>query len=157
MKFQTQFILGIWENRVSWTRRSSSSPESFTGGDYSDCGPETHKIIDFLISLPEKHRSKPTSFSPWTTPSPSPRSWICYRSLDGSGRLRILGSRERESNQFHLSRQLWHRLLLQTSSSPVSLALFFQSSGRSSRLSKTGSLRDVWRRQAQSIGLVGGL
>ncbi|KAL0835706.1 hypothetical protein Bca101_087595 [Brassica carinata] len=33
-------------------------------GDYCDCGPETRKVIDFLISLPEKHRSKPTSFSP---------------------------------------------------------------------------------------------
>ncbi|KAG2264283.1 hypothetical protein Bca52824_071362 [Brassica carinata] len=32
-------------------------------GDYCDCGPEKRKVIDFLISLPEKHRSKPTSFS----------------------------------------------------------------------------------------------
>ncbi|KAF3529327.1 hypothetical protein DY000_02039310 [Brassica cretica] len=35
-------------------------------GNYCDCGPETRKVIDFLISLPEKHRSKPTSFSPLT-------------------------------------------------------------------------------------------
>ncbi|KAF3604634.1 hypothetical protein F2Q69_00034756 [Brassica cretica] len=45
-------------------------------GDYCDCGPETRKVIDFLISLPEKHRSKPTSFSPLTRARIKPVSFL---------------------------------------------------------------------------------
>ena len=86
-RIETEAAPSTFSPRTPMARSPIRKSSQFTSalviflGDYCDCGPETRKVIDFLISLPEKHRSKPTSFSPWTTTSPSPWFWICCRVL----------------------------------------------------------------------------